>query len=66
MGRQPLRLAVLEAERILTEAGVASPRVDAELLAAHVLGVQRGRLSMVPLVDPPVLDALRELVSRRA
>lgn len=66
MGRQPLRLAVLEAQRILTEAGVASPRVDAELLAAHVLGVQRGRLSMVPLVDPPVIDALRELVSRRA
>lgn len=66
MGRQPLRLAVLEAERILTEAGVASPRVDAELLAAHVLGVQRGRLSMVPLVDPPVIDTLRELVSRRA
>jgi release factor glutamine methyltransferase len=57
---------VLEAQRILTEAGVASPRVDAELLAAHVLGVQRGRLSMVPLVDPPVVDALRELVSRRA
>ncbi|MDQ4021104.1 MAG: peptide chain release factor N(5)-glutamine methyltransferase [Actinomycetota bacterium] len=66
MGRQPLRLAVLEAQRILTEAGVASPRVDAELLAAHVLGVQRGRLSMVPLVDPLVIDALRELVSRRA
>ena len=66
MGRQPLRLAVLEAQRILTEAGVASPRVDAELLAAHVLGVQRGRLSMVPLVDPPVVDALRELVFRRA
>jgi release factor glutamine methyltransferase len=66
VGRQPLRLAVLEAQRILTEAGVASPRVDAELLAAHVLGVQRGRLSMVPLVDPPVVDTLRELVSRRA
>jgi release factor glutamine methyltransferase len=57
---------VLEAQRILTEAGVASPRVDAELLAAHVLGIQRGRLSMVPLVDPPVVDALRELVFRRA
>jgi len=57
---------MLEAERILTDAGVASPRVDAELLAAHVLGVQRGRLPMVPLVDPPMVDALRELVSRRA
>ncbi|MDQ4093225.1 MAG: peptide chain release factor N(5)-glutamine methyltransferase, partial [Actinomycetota bacterium] len=31
-----------------------------------VLGVQRGRLSMVPLVDPPVIDALRELVYQRA
>ncbi|HJT03838.1 MAG TPA: peptide chain release factor N(5)-glutamine methyltransferase [Pseudonocardiaceae bacterium] len=66
MRRQPLRLAVLEAERILTDAGVASPRVDAELLAAHVVGVPRGRLPMVPLVDPPVVDALRTLVSRRA
>src|SRR5437588_10973833 len=66
MTRQPLRLAVLEAERILSEAGVASPRVDAELLAAHVVGVPRGRLPMVPLVDPPVVDALRTLVSRRA
>ncbi|MGH3994709.1 MAG: peptide chain release factor N(5)-glutamine methyltransferase, partial [Pseudonocardiaceae bacterium] len=36
MTRQPLRLAVLEAERILARAGVASPRTDAELLAAHV------------------------------
>jgi release factor glutamine methyltransferase len=66
MSRQPLRLAVLEAERVLTEAGVASPRVDAELLAAHVVGVPRGRLAMVPLVDPAVVDALRVLVSQRA
>ena len=56
MTRQPLRLAVQEAERILTDAGVASPRVDAELLAAHVVGVPRGRLPMVPLVDPPVVE----------
>ena len=66
MSRQPLRLAVREAERVLTDAGVASPKVDAELLAAHVLGVPRGRLPMVPLVDPSVVDALRVLVSRRA
>jgi release factor glutamine methyltransferase len=56
----------LEAQRILTDAGVASPRVDAECLAAHVLGVPRGQLPMVPLVDPPVVEALRVLVSRRA
>ncbi|AEA23906.1 MULTISPECIES: peptide chain release factor N(5)-glutamine methyltransferase [Pseudonocardia] len=66
MTRQPLRVAVLEAERILTAAGVASPRVDAELLAAHVVGVDRGRLPMVPLVDRDVVETYRVLVSRRA
>ncbi|MBC6451493.1 peptide chain release factor N(5)-glutamine methyltransferase [Actinokineospora xionganensis] len=66
MSRQPLRVAILEAERILAAAGVASPRNDAELLAAHVLGVERGKLPMVPLVDPPVVDALGKLVTRRA
>ena len=66
MNRQPLRLAIMEATRILTEAGVASPRNDAELLAAHVLGVERGRLPLVPLVDPPVVEAIGQLVSLRA
>lgn len=66
MSRQPLRLAVLEAERILAEAGVASPRADAELLAAYVLGIDRGRLPMVPLVDPPVVESLRKFVTERA
>ena len=37
---------------MLDAAGVASPRVDAELLAAHLLGVERRRLGLVPLVDP--------------
>src|SRR5689334_16809321 len=66
MTRQPLRLAILEAERILTAAGVASPRTDAELIAAHVLGVERTRLPLVPLVDPPVVDAIGQLVTQRA
>ncbi|MFN2496762.1 MAG: class I SAM-dependent methyltransferase [Pseudonocardiaceae bacterium] len=66
MSPQPLRLAVREAERILADAGVASPRTDAELLAAHVLGVPRGRLPMIPLVEPPMVGALRELVHQRA
>jgi release factor glutamine methyltransferase len=64
--RQPLRLVLLEAERLLAAAGVASPRVDAELLAAHVVGVERGRLMMVPLVDPAVVERYRRLVVRRA
>lgn len=66
MSRQPLRLAIAEAERMLDAAGVASPRVDAEILAAHVVGVERGKLMMHPLVDPPVVEALRQLVVRRA
>ena len=66
MKRQPLRLAILEAIRILEVAGVSSPRTDAELIAAHVLGVERGRLPIVPLVDPPVIDAIGKLVAERA
>ncbi len=65
-GRQPLRVAVLEAERILAAAGIPSPRVDAELLAEHVVGVPRGTLPMVPLVDPSVIETYRGLVTRRA
>jgi release factor glutamine methyltransferase len=64
--RQPLRLAVMAAARELAEAGVPSPRVDAEVLAAAVLGVDRGKLLMQPLVDPSVVDELDALVKRRA
>jgi len=66
MERQPLRLAIMDAERILTGAGVPSPRVDAELLAAHVLGVDRGRLPLVPLADRQVIDEIARLVTERA
>jgi release factor glutamine methyltransferase len=64
--RQPLRLALMEAERVLAEAGVASPRVDVEVLAASVLGIERGKLLMHPMVDPAVIDELNALVKRRA
>ncbi|OQO92297.1 peptide chain release factor N(5)-glutamine methyltransferase [Saccharomonospora piscinae] len=66
MKRLPLRLALLEATRQLDDAGVASPRTDAELIAAHVLGVDRGRLPLVPLVDPPVVEAIGRIVAERA
>ncbi|MGH8868938.1 MAG: peptide chain release factor N(5)-glutamine methyltransferase [Actinomycetes bacterium] len=39
-----LRRAVADAARRLAEAGVPSPRADAELLAAHVLGCRRADL----------------------
>ncbi len=66
MSRQPLRLAVVEAGKVLAEAGVASPRADAEMLAAHVVGVPRTRLPMVPLVDPLTIETYRQLVGQRA
>ncbi|WP_026065645.1 peptide chain release factor N(5)-glutamine methyltransferase [Actinoalloteichus spitiensis] len=66
MSKQPLRLAVAEAERILREAGVASPRADAELLAAHVVGVERTKLTMVPLVTVAVVEELHRLVRERS
>lgn len=66
VNRHPLRLAIREAEQALSAAGVPSARTDAELLAAHLLGVERTKLMMVPLVDPPVVEALRRLVDQRA
>lgn len=66
MSRVPLRLEIVEATKILAEAGVPSPRVDAELLAAHLLSVPRGRLGLTPLVDPEMADAYRATVAQRA
>ncbi|OLL73832.1 Protein-N(5)-glutamine methyltransferase PrmC [Pseudonocardia sp. Ae168_Ps1] len=66
MNRLPLRVAIAEAERTLAASGVASPRVDAELLAAHVSGRSRSTLLLTPLVDPGVVEELKVLVKRRA
>ncbi|GAA3457666.1 peptide chain release factor N(5)-glutamine methyltransferase [Dactylosporangium matsuzakiense] len=49
----------------LASAGVASPRVDAELLAAHVLGVPRSRLLGKSLTREQ-LGIFRDLVQKRA
>jgi release factor glutamine methyltransferase len=58
--------ALAGAERVLAEAGVASPRVDAELLAAHALGVRRSLLRVTPAPDQERLELFRALVARRA
>src|SRR4051812_23291841 len=55
-----------EATRILGAAHVPTPRVDAELLAAFVLGVPRGRLLAVDAVSAVAADRLRDLVRQRA
>lgn len=59
-----LRDALHSAERRLEAAGVASPRVDAEIIAAHLLGVSRGGLWSQ--LDKPVPTGFDDLVAGRA
>jgi release factor glutamine methyltransferase len=63
---QSLAAAVSEATAILRDAGVPSPRVDAELLADHLLGVGLGRLRAMMLGDSPAPEGYTELVAERA
>ncbi|MFC8922778.1 peptide chain release factor N(5)-glutamine methyltransferase [Cellulosimicrobium sp. NPDC057127] len=55
---------------LLDESGVATPRADAEMLLAHALGVPRGELRRLAVLDRALRDdAVREfaeLVARRA
>ena len=55
-----------EATATLAAAHVASPRVDAELLAAFVIGVPRSRLLGAPNPTPAQVDRFRHLVGERA
>ncbi|GGQ38964.1 peptide chain release factor N(5)-glutamine methyltransferase [Couchioplanes azureus] len=64
--RTGLAAALTGAAARLAEAGVESPRVDAELLAAHVLGIGRGRLLLVDTIRAAELHRFEELVARRA
>lgn len=63
---QSLAAAVSEATAILRDAGVPSPRVDAELLADHLLSVGLGRLRAMMLGDTPAPVGYAELVAERA
>jgi release factor glutamine methyltransferase len=63
--RTPLAPLLATATSDLAAAGVASPRTDAELLAAHVLGVNRGRLMLIDTVRAAEAARLTALVERR-
>lgn len=65
-GVNPVRRALARAVAELERSGVASPRADAEQLAAHVLGIPRGRLALVDTFPPPAAARFQELVARRA
>jgi release factor glutamine methyltransferase len=61
-----LKAIISKATALLTEAKVSSPQVDAELLLAHVVGVERSQLlTVVALTDEQVSD-FEMLVARRA
>ncbi|MFJ4027641.1 peptide chain release factor N(5)-glutamine methyltransferase [Paenarthrobacter sp. NPDC089989] len=63
---QSLADAVREAAAILSDAGVPTPRVDAELLADHLLNVGLGRLRALLLGDSPAPEGYAALVAERA
>ncbi len=61
-----LRVEIDEAVAVLSAAGVASPRPDAEQLAAHVTGEPRWRLALAGTMTPADRDWFHDLVARRA
>ncbi|MCY1140504.1 peptide chain release factor N(5)-glutamine methyltransferase [Actinoplanes sp. Pm04-4] len=65
ISRSSLSAALASAVADLAAAGIASPRVDAELLAAHVLGVPRGRLLLMDSLRADELSRFTALVAER-
>jgi release factor glutamine methyltransferase len=69
LGRLPacanIRQVIDAAAAALAEAGVGSPRSDAELLAAHAAATDRGRLAFAD-TGPEFCERYDELVARRA
>jgi release factor glutamine methyltransferase len=62
----PLREAIVAATATLARAGIDSARNDAELLAAHLAGTDRGRLALLDAPDPEFFDRFDQAVSERA
>jgi release factor glutamine methyltransferase len=60
-----LRRAIADATGTLAAAGIDSPRVDAEQLAAYTAGIDRGRLAFHE-PDEPFFGRYRDLVDARA
>jgi release factor glutamine methyltransferase len=61
-----LRRAIEEATRVLTDAHVASPRIDAEELAAHAARTSRGHLALLDVVDDDFFTRYADLIAARA
>ncbi len=60
-----LRQAIEVATAALAEAGIDSARTDAELLAAHLAGVNRGRLAAIDEPDADFFTRYDEVIGAR-
>ncbi|MCW1960398.1 MAG: peptide chain release factor N(5)-glutamine methyltransferase [Mycobacterium sp.] len=64
--RLHVREAIAAAADTLAAAGIDSARTDAELLAAHAAGTDRGRLALLDPVEPDFFDRFGDAVAIRA
>jgi release factor glutamine methyltransferase len=62
-----IRQLLIEATQLLQEEGLDTPRLDAEVLLGHVLGLTRAQIHAHPdrRLDATKLDSYRELIERR-
>ena len=61
-----VKATISNATSLLTEAKVSSPQVDAELLLAHVLVVERTQLITISQISDEQFSDFNDLVARRA
>lgn len=61
-----IRSAIDAAAAVLAGAGIDSARTDAELIAAHLAGTQRGRLTFIDPPESDFFDRLDEAVAQRS
>ncbi len=61
-----LRCAIDSATTLLAEAGIDSARYDAEELAAHLAGTERGRLALLDTPDDGFFDRYRATIAERS
>jgi release factor glutamine methyltransferase len=66
MSRQHVRAAIAAAADTLAAAGIDTARNDAELLAAHAAGTERGRLLLLERIAPDFLDRFDRAIAQRA
>jgi release factor glutamine methyltransferase len=61
-----LRCAIDSATTLLADAGINSARFDAEELAAHLAGTQRGRLPLIESPDDAFFDRYHTAITARS